>query len=221
MHSRTIKTAVASCLAQSFAMAGYQTLLVDGDLVGSGLSTEYAHDSNTRGLRDIIAQGDPNGTVHRTSKPRLWMMPAGSSREVTPDTLSADDVSLFLEMARKHYDVIVIDAGSATRNIESVLTTAASDRTVIAVDHHEAKITANDAIRRLERAGAPVSGLVYTGASYEDARRSGFVCERSVAESMYPEGLANPGREAPSFQSATVNTTDQNANDSDRHVAAA
>ena len=118
-------------------MAGYQTLLVDGDFAGQLLSNRYSHGSNDPGLRDLIDTGDPNGTVHRTAKPRLWMMPSGVSREVTAETLSADDVSLFLEMALKHYDVVVIDAGSATKNLESVLFTGACDRAVLSVDRNE------------------------------------------------------------------------------------
>lgn len=198
------QTVIASSLAQSFAMAGYQTLIVDGDFAGQLLSNRYSHGSNDMGLRDIIDTGDPKGTVHRTGKPRLWMMPSGVSREVTAETLSADDVSLFLEMALKHYDVVVIDAGSATKNLESVLFTGACDRAVLCVDRNENKRTIEEATGRLDRAGVPAHGLVYADADYEDARREGMICDRSIAESMYPEGLSRNGRNAPSFETRTV-----------------
>jgi uncharacterized protein involved in exopolysaccharide biosynthesis/Mrp family chromosome partitioning ATPase len=198
------QTVIASSLAQSFAMAGYQTLLVDGDFAGQFLSNRYSHGSNDLGLRDLIDTGDPRGTVHRTPKPRLWMMPSGVTPEVTAETLSADDVSLFLEMALKHYDVVVIDAGSATKNLESVLFTGACDRAVLSVDRNESKRTIEEATGRLHRAGVPAQGLVYADADYEDARREGMICEKSIAESMYPEGLSRVGRNAPSFDNKAV-----------------
>ena len=192
------QTMVASGLGQSFAMAGYQTLLVDGDLANQFLTARHANASNRRGLRDVIDTGDPVGAVHRTSKPRLWLTPGGMSAEVTSDTISADDVSLFLDMALKHYDIIVIDAGSATRTLESVLFTAASDRTVLAVNHEESKAVIEESADRLDRAGAKAAGLIYTGAEYDDVRR--LICERSVADAMYPDGLSRSGRQAPNFE---------------------
>jgi len=193
------QTGVAFKLAQSFAMAGYQTLLVDGDLANENLTKQHGFNNGTRGLRDLIATGEPKGAVHRSAKPRLWIMPTGASREVTPDTLSADDVSLFLEMAKKPYDIIIVDAGSATQNLEAVLFTAASDRVVLTVDHDEAKSTVIEATNRLDRTGAPLAGIAYTGAQYDDARRAGMLCDRATAEALYPDGLSRPGREAPSF----------------------
>ncbi len=202
------QTDVAANLAQSFAMAGYQTLLVDGDLIGHQLSTKNAKDHTTLGLRDLLATGDPKGTVHSTSKPRLWLMPTGTNSNVTSDTLSADDISLFVQMAKKHYDVIVIDAGSVSRNLESVLFTSQCDSAVLTIEKDESRHQLSDAIDRLNRSGAPLTGVVLTNANYDDARRSGMICEREIAESLYPDGLSRKGREAPGLSETVAGVVD-------------
>ena len=192
------KSLVSSNLALAFASAGYQTLLIDGDVRRGSLHTTFDVPV-TPGLVEYLCNDAPvDNVVKATSSVNLFVLPRGKRANHAPELLVSDEMSALVLAARQKFDVVIIDSppfiagvdayalGAAAGNILVVLRQGISDRKLAA-----AKLGILDRlpIRILGAVinGVPTGGMYkYYGTSY--AKGDGPMKE-SIGNIATPGGL--------------------------------
>jgi capsular exopolysaccharide synthesis family protein len=134
------KSLVASNLAVSFASAGYQTVLIDGDTRRGELHRMFGTDRRP-GLLDYL-QGEATlqQVVRSTDQPGLWVIPCGTRRQRGPELLGSGAMQRLLEELQAHYNAVLVDSpplgagvdpfvlGAATGNLMMVVRSGETDR---------------------------------------------------------------------------------------------
>lgn len=145
------KSLVASNLALAFASSGSRTLLIDGDVRCGSLHNTFDIQV-TPGLVEYLCDGaGTDSVVKSTSSQNLFLLPRGARANRAPELLVSERMSALIQMARREFDVVIIDSppfiagvdayalGAAAGNILVVLRQGVSDRKLAA-----AKLTVVD-----------------------------------------------------------------------------
>jgi capsular exopolysaccharide synthesis family protein len=138
------KSLVASNLAIAFASSGSRTLLIDGDVRCGALHSTFDIEV-TPGLVEYLCKGaGVDDVVKSTSSENLFLLPRGARANRAPELLVSDQMSALIQMARKEFDVVIIDSppfiagvdayalGAAAGSILVVLRQGVSDRKLAA-----------------------------------------------------------------------------------------
>jgi len=104
------KSLVSSNLALSFSEAGYNTLLIDGD-IRRGEAHRMFDTTRKPGLLDIIV-GDATVEqgIRRTRNARLTLLPCGTRRHMGPELLSSAAMRDLMASMKSQFDVIIVDS---------------------------------------------------------------------------------------------------------------
>src|SRR5690348_684905 len=134
------KSFLSSNLAIAFADAGFNTLLIDGDLRRGGLH-RVLKGVRTPGLTDYLGgTATREGVIQTTPYPQLWFIGGGTRKQTAPELLGTPAMRDLVLGLRANYQVILIDSpplGAAvdpfllatlTGNLVVVLRTGATDR---------------------------------------------------------------------------------------------
>lgn len=134
------KSFLSSNLAIAFADAGFNTLLIDGDLRRGGLH-RVLKGVRTPGLTDYLSGAATREAVIQTTPyPQLWFIGGGTRKQTAPELLGTPAMRELVLGLRANYQVILIDSpplGAAvdpfllatlTGNLAVVLRTGATDR---------------------------------------------------------------------------------------------
>lgn len=111
------KTTVAIALAASFAQAGYRTALVDGDLVGRGLTRELGLEGRP-GFVDLLGKDFTPAAVHSCKIPGIGVMPAGRQDNENSHSLALEEMRPLVDGLRQLFDVVVVDTGPMLGSLE-------------------------------------------------------------------------------------------------------
>ena len=169
------KTSIAIALAWSYARSGHRTLLVDCDLIGEGMTTQFQR-TGVPGLREALVEGTPDGYVHAGSEETLHILPAGLNRRFGPEAIRSGALRQLLDQLRDRYDVIIVDTGPMPGSVESIPVAAAVDGLVVSIRRGRSETLLNDCIEAVESVGTPCLGVVLNCAAPAD-------CERFVSTS--------------------------------------
>jgi capsular exopolysaccharide synthesis family protein len=133
------KSIVSVNLALSFAHAGYETLLVDGD-VRRGNQHGVLGERPRPGLTDLLAgQATLDAAIRKTQFPGLSLLPGGTRMLRAPELLLSPELNSLMGRLRDRYSVVIVDSpplaagvdsivlGTATRNLLLVLRSGATD----------------------------------------------------------------------------------------------
>jgi len=134
------KSLIASNLAVSFASAGYQTVLVDGDIRRGELHRMFGTDRRP-GLLDYL-QGEATleQIVRPSNQPGLWVIPCGTRRQHGPELLGSGAMQRLLEQLQQRFTAVLVDSpplgagvdpfvlGAATGNLLLVVRSGETDR---------------------------------------------------------------------------------------------
>jgi capsular exopolysaccharide synthesis family protein len=134
------KSLTSSNLAVSFAVAGYRTVLIDGDIRRGELHRMFNLDRKP-GLLDYL-QGEARleEIIRPSNQPGLWIIPCGTRRQHGPELLGSSAMQKLLEDLRMRYNAVILDSpplaagvdsfvlGSATGNLMLVLRAGETDR---------------------------------------------------------------------------------------------
>ena len=176
------KSTLAAALAASMAHAGRRTLLVDGDLVGQGVSSRLSA-RNLHGLSDFVSQGSKLSdefTHEVEGRKNLELMPAGIAEGFEPEQLSNRAMEDLVHGVRDRYDAIVIDTGPILGSLEANAAVAQADQVVLVVSRGQNARLVKIAIDRLHRFSAAAVGLVFNRAIRADIERSTSAASVSV-----------------------------------------
>jgi polysaccharide biosynthesis transport protein len=165
------KTSLALSLAMSFAAMGHRTLLVDADLVGSGLSRQLEL-TNVPGLCQALKSATLDGEIHETRVANLSALPVGFAEHVQPEQIARTDLQAVLTRARDSFDTIIVDTGPILGSLEANLISPMCDRMVMVVARGQRGKLLRSALERLARLGATCGGLIFNRADVNDFDRS-------------------------------------------------
>ena len=106
------KSWVAANLAQSFAMQGDRTLLIDADLRRPVQSQVFGYESATEGLADLLAgQATLNDVIRGAEDVEgLYLLPAGSRSANPSELLAGKNLAPLFEVLNKNFDRIIVDS---------------------------------------------------------------------------------------------------------------
>ena len=138
------KSLVSSNLALAFASSGHRTLLIDGDVRRGALHSTFDVQV-TPGLVEYLCHGvSAESVVKSTSSENLFILPRGTRANRAPELLVSPQMSALIDLARKKFDVVIIDSppfvagvdayalSAVTGNILVVLRQGMSDRKLAA-----------------------------------------------------------------------------------------
>lgn len=174
------KTSLVLALGASFATTGRKTLIIDADVMRSGLTTEL-HMENLPGLCEAIGPVNNGGEIHETNNENLWALPVGMVSSFDPRNISREKLQTLIEAIRQRFDVIIFDTGSVLNSLEASLVSSVSDRVImtVACNQHSEQVKAS--LERLRRIGAECTGLVFNMAPASDFDRRDWHVAQTAA----------------------------------------
>lgn len=176
------KSTLAAALAASMARVGGRTLLIDGDLIGRGVTQRLAAGSFA-GLSNLVVDQEDNfdSYIHEVDgRKNLDLMPTGNVQGFEPDQLSSQAVKELIVALRNRYEAIVIDTGPILGSLEANAAVPHADQVVLMVSRGQNARLVKVAIDRLRRFQAPRIGLVFNRATRADIERSTSAASVSV-----------------------------------------
>ncbi|MGD0462536.1 MAG: AAA family ATPase [Tepidisphaeraceae bacterium] len=165
------KTSLTLALGLSFSASGSRTLLVDGDLIGGGL-TARLNVTAEHGVLEAMASRDIMPFIRTTDVADLSFLPVGKAMGGYTGTISPAAVRRLVDEARKHFDVILIDTGPILGSIETSPLAVASDGVVLCVSRGQQRQIVDRALAHLHAIGARLAGVVFNRAQAHDFERS-------------------------------------------------
>lgn len=166
------KTTTAMALAQSFALSGRKTLLVDADLVGQGLSLDRGL-ADEPGFGGMVLAGEVDlSVIHQNGPNTPAFLPAGQVMASNPDHFSPKRVRALLDGLRSHYETIVIDTGPILGSLEASAIATGSDAVLLIVSRGKHSRLFKSAVERLQHLQAARIGIVFNRARRHELARS-------------------------------------------------
>jgi capsular exopolysaccharide synthesis family protein len=155
------KSLVSSNLALSFAEAGYQTLLVDGDIRRGELHRMFNIDRRP-GLMDYLAGSCAIDDVVRPSGHQgLSVVACGTRRQQGPELLGSTAMTLFMAEMKARYNVIILDSPPLGAGIDPfVLSTATGHMLLVLRSGETERALAEAKLRLLDRLPIRMLGAV-------------------------------------------------------------
>jgi polysaccharide biosynthesis transport protein len=127
------KTSTAANLAIVFGQLGRRVLLIDADLHKSRLH-EIFHITNRLGLVSLLAENARSEDVIEVTRvPGVFLVPAGPTSPNPSALLSSDQMTAFLELATKSFDLVIIDTPPVTPVADALILASQTDGVVVCV----------------------------------------------------------------------------------------
>lgn len=158
------KSLVAATLGLLLAKTGHKTLLVDFNLREPFLSKLYAR--SEKGLADFIATAtEPeniNLQLFTLLSDNFYFLPTGPiSRPDMAKIVNSPQLPVFIEKARKEFDVVLVDTAPLNKSREPFYMAKESDATILVVEAGRFQIeNVRWAIDELKESGALLTGIV-------------------------------------------------------------
>ncbi len=134
------KSMISANLAQSFAEAGYRTLLIDGDIRRGELDKRFGL-PRTPGLLDYVTGAATlEQVLHSTNNDKLWIMTRGTQQQRGPELLMSPVTPDLMTELQRRFEAVIVDCsplgagidpfvmGAATGNMLLVLRAGESNR---------------------------------------------------------------------------------------------
>jgi len=165
------KTSLTLALGLSFAASGSRTLLIDGDLIGGGLTARLNVNAE-HGILEAMASRDIAPFIRTTDVADLSFLPVGRAMGGYTGTVSPAAVRRLVDEARKQFDVVLIDTGPILGSIEASPVAVAADGVVLCVSRGQQRQLVDRALAHLHAIGGKLAGVVFNRAQSHDFERS-------------------------------------------------
>lgn len=156
------KTTVCTNLAVTLAQASYKTLLIDGDLRSPSCASKFGMSNDRMGLVDFLTgQVTANEAFVETEVPGLHFLGAGSASPKPSELIGSRKMAELVELLRNEFDYILIDSAPVLPVSDSLTLASVVDGMIFVVrSGGSERPSAKEAVRRLERVGANILGVV-------------------------------------------------------------
>lgn len=175
------KTSLSLSLGLSFAASGARTLLIDFDMVGTGLSSSLEL-RGYHGVVDAIRAGEiETHVVPSGVDDRLFVLPSAAGDDLHASRLSTAAVRRLMAQAREAFDVVIADTGPILGSLEAAMLASQADATVLVVGRGQQQEFVRRAVERIAAVGGRLAGVVFNRATGSDFKRSfSSASQRSV-----------------------------------------
>lgn len=157
------KTTSALAVATTFARIGMRVLLIDGDLRDPSLHKILARDNGV-GLSNLLAGGpELTPALQPTDQLNLTFLACGPLPPNPSELLGSEKMRAFLDAARDHFDLVVIDGPPVLGLADAPLLSSMVNGTAFVVEAGRTKReVAKAAIKRLRLVDSHLVGVVLT-----------------------------------------------------------
>ncbi|MDX1502276.1 MAG: polysaccharide biosynthesis tyrosine autokinase [Thermoanaerobaculia bacterium] len=188
------KTATSANLGVVMAQLGMRVLLVDADLRRSRQHKVFEI-SNRLGLVNLLTgTAQPEEVGQATSIPNLFVATAGPTPPNPSELLTSDRMAEFLDWARSHYDIVILDTPPVLAVTDAILAGSLSDGVLLCF--RAAKAIRQDVRtcgNRLRRADVHIFGAILN--HFEPVRGSSYGRQyeyyRSYEQTPAPDSAAD------------------------------
>jgi polysaccharide biosynthesis transport protein len=155
------KSTVASALAVSAATAGVRTVLVDGDVRSSAVSSMFGL-RNEEGLTDVLELDVPVHSILRDREDMpLAVLGAGSSVVPRPDLIDSNRLVLLLRELSQSYSLIILDSPPVLPVSDALVLSKYADTTILVVQWRATpRRIAEQAVKMLRSVNAALGGVI-------------------------------------------------------------
>lgn len=163
-------TSIAMELAISLSVAGWKTVLIDGDLRKDG-QYKRLNQKVDAGLSDyIVRQLTPEDILYPTNWPGLQYIACGHQRNETPvKLLCSQRMSELMDHLKENYDFVLFDCPALNSVVDAAIMGAKTDCTFLVAASGETKFRdLETAKKQLEEAGANILGVILNKVSMDD-----------------------------------------------------
>ncbi|MFT5403833.1 MAG: succinoglycan biosynthesis transport protein ExoP, partial [Verrucomicrobiales bacterium] len=167
------KSFCAMNCAASYAMQGFQTLLIDGDLRCPSLEDVFLKGRN-RGMTDLLrGRAEPQDVCYPTQVKGLYFIPSGELRANPSELLAGPGLVKLLAQAAQFFDKIVIDSAPIVPVSDGLMLAGHADATCLVVRANTTKKKDLAKARQiLNKTGHPLAGYILNGSLDGDAESS-------------------------------------------------
>lgn len=164
------KTMVAANLAASFAMGGFDTVLVESDL-RRPLAHDYLRASTSPGIAEVATERSGIlDALHQSQVPNLSVLPAGGVVPNPSELLGSDRMAGVLQDCESRADVLVLDTPPALAVTDAIVLAPHVDGVVLVIRAGRTRPEwAQEARATFERIGVRVIGVVLNDADLGDS----------------------------------------------------
>lgn len=155
-------TSTAVELAISLSVAGWKTVLVDGDLRKSSIYKRL-NDEAGAGLADyILGERDWNECIYATNWEGLSYIPCGAAKEESPvRMLCSVNMERLMNRLQEDYDFIIVDVPSLNSAVDAQILTVKTDASILVTSLNSSKRRSlEEAKKQLQQAGGNLIGVI-------------------------------------------------------------
>jgi capsular exopolysaccharide synthesis family protein len=165
------KTSLTMALGLSFAASGSRTLVIDGDMIGQGLTARLKARSSP-GLLEALGAGTLSGRVKKTTTQNLFILPIGQADSSHAGSISPISIRKLITEGKRIFDTIIIDTGPILGSLEATVIAAAADSVILTLARGQQRPLVERSVKQLRQLGANCVGLVFNRAEQRDFQRS-------------------------------------------------
>lgn len=121
------KSTTTANIAVTFAKAGFETLLVDGDLRRPILHKLFACDRKPGLVEYLMGEIDLNTAVRKTFVENLFLLPTGSLPPNPSEVLGSDAMRTSVEVFKAGFDMVVFDSPPVVAVTDGVILSKLTD----------------------------------------------------------------------------------------------
>ncbi len=126
------------------------------------------------GILDVLGGAPLEECVLDTGFANLSILPVGEATSSDAECLSPAHFARLADVCKENYDTVIFDTGPVLGSLEAAFVSAVADEVVFVVSRGQPRRLASEALERLDRIGAKVSGIVFNRASANDLRSSSY-----------------------------------------------
>ncbi len=166
-------TSISVELAISLSVAGWKTILLDGDL-RKGNKYKRLNEATRIGLSDYIcSNASVQEITYETNWEGLHYIPCGVGDEESPvRQLCSSKLDTLMQTLQETYDFILIDAPSINSSVDAQLFAVKADASIIVTAMNDSKQKSlAEAKNQLEKAGGKVIGVIENKVEMDEYKR--------------------------------------------------
>ena len=155
------KTVVSTNLAVALAQAGQRVLLIDADMRKPRVHTIFGKPQQPGLSNVLVGNAKASESVHKTTVPGLWVMPAGLHPPNPAELLGSKRFKDFMGSLAEHFDWVIVDTPPVMAVTDSsVVAHLVSGVLFVVGAEMTSRHAAQRAVEQLEQARAKFVGAV-------------------------------------------------------------
>lgn len=156
------KSTISLELSKSLSELNKRILLIDADLRKSVMLSKYTNESSLGGLSQYLANHlQLEDVIYHTQQPNLHIIFAGQYPPNPSELLNSKRFNELLEIAKKHYDYVIIDTPPLGLVIDAAVVAEKCDGAIIVIAKDLVKFSKAKSVKeQIEKSGCKILGVI-------------------------------------------------------------